>query len=562
MLYVQKSRTACILYSNLRKHSYHFVFCCVPLLHHRRMLKATMLTQNTGILPEFTLSDTLMSELLDTVHQIADLQALGALAEWDQNTAMPGEAAEVRGFQLAALQGILHERWTSSRLGNVLEELRENVQHSSFTDADRGLVREAHRIYTRTAKLPRKLVEEIARVQAASFEAWRNARQQSDFALFAPLLSRTVSLQREVADRLGYVETRYDALLNEYEPGMTVSQLDKLFGPMRETSKTLLKRIEMSGNTVDDSCLKGEFSKERQIALCEGLLRGMGYDFSRGQLAQSPHPFTTSFGSPFDVRVTVRTHERYIQSSLMAAIHEGGHAVYEQGSASTLVRTPIAGGASMGLHESQSRLWENAIGRSDPYWQGQFSAVREAFPRVYADVDVATFARALNKVQPSLIRVEADEVTYNLHIMVRFELEKALINGDVAIETLPGLWNKKFREYLDIEPGNDAEGVLQDVHWSSGFGYFPSYTLGNLYSAQIFHKLHTVFPDFDARLAGGDTAFVLEWLREHMYVFGVIYKPEEVVQRVTGESPNPEYFTRYLTAKFEKVYDLPAIEQE
>jgi carboxypeptidase Taq len=526
------------------------------------MLKATMLTQNTGILPEFTLSDTRMSELLEAVHQIADLQALGALAEWDQNTSMPGGAAEVRGYQQASLQGVLHERWTSPRLGNLLRGLYEDVQQALFTDADRGLVREAHRIYTRTAKLPRKLVEEIARVQASSFEAWRNAREQSDFALFAPLLTRTIALQREVADRLGFIETRYDALLNEYEPGMTVSKLDKLFAPVRKTSINLLRRIEASGNTVDDSCLEGEFSAERQMALCERLLRGMGYDFSRGQLARSPHPFTSSFGSPFDVRVTVRTHERYIQSSLMAAIHEGGHAVYEQGSAPTLVRTPIAGGTSMGLHESQSRLWENAIGRSEPYWQGQFSAVREAFPWDYADVDVATFARALNKVQPSLIRVEADEVTYNLHIMVRFELEKALINGDVAIETLPGLWNKKYREYLGIEPGYDAEGVLQDVHWSSGFGYFPSYTLGNLYSAQIFHKLHTVFPDFDARLAGGDTAFVLEWLREHMYVFGVIYKPEEVMHRVTGETPNPEHFTRYLTAKFEKIYALPAIEQE
>jgi carboxypeptidase Taq len=288
----------------------------------------------------------------------------------------------------------------------------------------------------------------------------------------------------------------------------------------------------------------------------------MGYDFSRGQLAKSPHPFTTSFGSPFDVRVTVRTHEHYIQPSLMAAIHEGGHAVYEQGSAPTLVRTPIAGGASMGLHESQSRLWENAIGRSEPYWRGQYVAVREAFPLHYADVDVVTFARSLNKVGPTLIRVEADEVTYNLHIMVRFELEKALINGDVAIETLPGLWNARYREYLGIEPANDAEGVLQDVHWSTGFGYFPTYTLGNLYSAQIFHKLHAVFPDFESRLAGGDTAFVLEWLREHMYAFGVIYQPEELMKRVTGETPNPEYFRRYLTAKFEKIYALPAIEQK
>ena len=217
----------------------------------------------------------------------------------------------------------------------------------------------------------------------------------------------------------------------------------------------------------------------------------------------------------------------------------------------------LPSGASSGAHESQSRLWENAIGRAEPYWQGQFAAVKEAFPAQFAHTDIPIFVRALNKVQPSLIRVEADEVTYNLHIIVRYELEKSLINGDIAVETLPGLWNAKYREYLGIEPANDAEGVLQDIHWSFGFGYFPTYTLGNLYSAQIFHKLHVVFPDFDQRLAGGDTAFALEWLREHMYTFGVIYPPEALIERITNEPPNPEHFTRYLNSKFEKIYGLP-----
>jgi carboxypeptidase Taq len=257
------------------------------------------------------------------------------------------------------------------------------------------------------------------------------------------------------------------------------------------------------------------------------------------------------------VRVTIRPDVHYLAAALMAAIHEGGHAVYEQGSASTLVRTPVAGGASMGAHESQSRLWENAIGRSLPYWQGQYAAVIEAFPRQFTDVDVVTFARALNKVQPSLIRVEADEVTYNLHILVRFELERALINGEISVESLPELWNARYRQYLGIEPANNAEGVLQDIHWTFGFGYFPTYTLGNLYGAQIYATLRRTFPDFDERLARGDTGFILNWLREHMYVFGAVYQPEELIQRVTDEKPNPEYFVRYLTNKFEAVYNLP-----
>jgi carboxypeptidase Taq len=513
------------------------------------MLEETMI-------PSFTSEDAGIAELLEYMHEIEDLKALGSLAEWDQNTEMPEGAGEVRGYQMATLQGVLHEHWTTQRLGTLLNELSEAIKRSEYTDADRGLVREAQRNYDRATKLPRKLVEEMARVQAGSFEAWRRAREHNDFASFAPWLERTVALQREVADYLGFVETRYDALLDQFEPGMTESKLDKLFAPVREVSWTMLRRIEASGNTVDDSCLQGEFPVEQQVGLSDVLLRGMGYDFSHGGIAVSPHPFTTSFGSPFDVRLTVHPDKHFIQSSVMAAIHEGGHAVYEQGSAPALVRTPLAGGASMGMHESQSRLWENAIGRSEAYWRGQFAAVRQAFPEQFAAVDAAVFARALNKVKPSLIRIEADEVTYNLHIIVRYELEKALINGDVAIESLPGLWNAKYHEYLGIEPTSDSEGVLQDIHWSAGFGYFPSYTLGNLYGAQIYSALRKDFPNFDERLASGDTAFILDWLREKMYVFGVMYLPETLMERVTGEAPNPEFFVRYLTSKFEEIYQL------
>jgi len=515
-----------------------------------------MIEQETMI-PSFTNGDAGITELLDYMHEIEDLKALGSLAEWDQNTEMPEGAGEVRGHQSATLQGVLHERWINQRLGTLLNRLNAVINRSDYTDADRGLVREAQRNYDRSTKLPRKLVEEMARVQASSFEAWRRAREHNDFTSFAPWLSRTVALQREVADHIGYAESRYDALLDLFEPGMTASTLDTLFAPVREVSTTLLRRIEASGVIVDDTCLQGEFSEEQQVALSEVLLRGMGYDFSHGGIAVSPHPFTTSFGSPFDVRLTVHPDKHFIQSSVMAAIHEGGHAVYEQGSASTLVRTPLAGGASMGAHESQSRLWENAIGRSEAYWQGQFAAVRQAFPEHFATVDSATFARALNRVKPSLIRIEADEVTYNLHIIVRYELEKAMINGDLAVESLPERWNAKYREYLGIEPSSDSEGVLQDIHWSSGFGYFPSYTLGNLYGAQIYSTLRKDFPNFDERLASGDTAFILEWLRKNMYVFGAIYQPATLMERITGESPNPEFFARYLTSKFETIYQLP-----
>lgn len=515
-----------------------------------------MAKQDTIANLAFTRTDSRIVELLERVHELEDLKALSDLAEWDQNTEMPEGAGEVRGYQLATIQGVLHDRWTAPRLGSLLNELSDVIKRPEYTDADRGLVRQASRAYDRATRLPRNLVEKLARVQASSFESWRRARAHNDFASYAPWLSRMIELQREVADHLGYAETRYDALLDQYEPAMTVSKLDKLFTPVREVSTSLLRRIETSGHTVDDSCLKGDFAKEQQIALSKALLESMGYDFSRGGVAVSPHPFTTSFGSPFDVRLTVNPDSHFIQAAVMAAIHEGGHALYEQGSAPTLVRTPVAGGASMGVHESQSRLWENAIGRSLPYWQGQFALVRKAFPEHFATVDAATFARALNKVQPSLIRIEADEVTYNLHIIVRYEMEKAMINGSVAVEALPRMWNAKYREYLGVEPQTDSEGILQDVHWTFGFGYFPSYTLGNLYAAQIYFTLREAFPNFDERLAGSDTSFILNWLRDKMYVFGAIYMPEELMKRVTGEAPDPEYFVRYLTNKFEKIYNL------
>ena len=505
---------------------------------------------------EFSSGDARIAELVGLVQQIEDLKALSSLAEWDQNTEMPEGAGEVRGNQMATIQGVLHDFRINPRLGTLLDELESRVGQAGYSDADRGLVREAKRSYDHATKLPRGLVEEMARVEASAFEAWRRAREQSDFASFAPWLSRTVALQREVADRYGYTESRYDALLDLYEPDLRASQVDALFGPVRDTSIALLKRIQGSGHIVDNSFMEADYPTDKQVTLAEKVLRAIGYDFNRGGVAQSPHPFTTSFGSPFDVRVTIHPDPRYMPAAVMAAIHEGGHALYEQGSAPALARTPLAGGASLGAHESQSRLWENAIGRSPAFWQGQFALVKDVFPEQFAHVDAQTFARALNKAQPSLIRIEADEVTYNLHIIIRFELEKALVNGDVAIESLPGMWNAKYRDYLGVEPQRDAEGVLQDIHWTSGFGYFPTYTLGNLYAAQIYAALRHAFPDFDARLSSGDTSFILRWLQERMYVVGAIYTPPQLIERVTGEPPNPAYFARYLDSKFSEIYGL------
>jgi carboxypeptidase Taq len=508
--------------------------------------------------PSLSVDDKRIAELLAMTSEVADLRAALSLLSWDQNTAMPEGAASVRGEQLATLQGLIHERWTTERLGELLSELATPTQTAPFTDADRALVREVNRERAYATRLPRGLVEEMARVEASSFEAWRKARETNDFALFAPWLARTITLQREVADRLGFKATRYDALLDLYEPGLTSARVDALFAPVREVSVRLRQRVEASGHTVDASCLTGAFPAGQQMQLARDILTRMGYDFTRGGLSISPHPFTTDFGSPFDVRVTVHPHEDMIDDALMAALHEGGHALYEQGSAPQLARTPVVGGVSMGAHESQSRLWENEIGRSEPFWRGNLAAVRAVFPSEFANVDAATFSRALNKVSPGLIRIAADEVTYNLHIIIRYEMEQAMVNTAVAVESLPRLWNEKYQAYLGITPPTDSEGILQDVHWSSGFGYFPTYTLGNLYGAQIYAAMRASVADFDERLASGDCAFALDWLRERMYRWGKTYLPEELMERVTGEPPSPAYFVEYLTRKFERVYDLPA----
>ncbi|GER91394.1 carboxypeptidase M32 [Dictyobacter vulcani] len=505
----------------------------------------------------FTTQNTYLNALLEYLHPIGDLEALLALASWDQQTAMPAEAGVMRMHQVAILESIIHERLTAQEMGTLLSNAEKAASQESFTDADRGLLRQTRRTYDHATKLPKSLVEEKARLRSESVDAWQKSRANNDFALFAPFLQRTIALKREVAERIGYTEFPYDALLDDFEPGLTTRKVEAMFQSVRAVSTSLLQRIQQSGQTIDASSLYGHFAPEQQHTLSDQLLRVIGYDFSRGQLARSQHPFTTDFGAPFDVRVTNRYDEQYLPMGIMAGMHEGGHGLYAQGISPALARTALANGASLGIHESQSRLWENAIGRSSAFWQAHYGLLQQAFPEHFKDIEQAIFVRALNTVKPSLIRVMADEVTYNLHILIRFELEKGLVNGEFAVESLPRLWNERYQQYLGITPPTETEGVLQDVHWTSQFGYFPTYTLGNLYSAQILHTLQQTFPDFQEQLATGDTSFILTWLREHIHQYGVIYQPEELIQRATGEAPNPQYFVDYLTNKFESVYNLP-----
>ncbi|HEY8838419.1 MAG TPA: carboxypeptidase M32 [Dehalococcoidia bacterium] len=498
-------------------------------------------------------------ELLTQVHDLADVAAAAGLLDWDQQTMMRPKGAESRAFQQGTLRAIHHERLTAPTLRAALERAeREGSGPPPFRgDTGVALLREVRRDIERAVKLPTSFVKELAETTARAFESWQRARADSSFAVFRDDLARVIDLKRREAQFVGYAESPYDALLDEYEPGQTESMTAAVFDGLRRDTVQLLSELRNSGVQPDPGVLVRHYDKQKQWNFGLAVLGAMGFDFDAGRQDYSAHPFTTSF-SPTDVRVTTRVSEDDLRGGLFGTIHEGGHALYEQGIDLALARTPLASSPSLGMHESQSRLWENAIGRSAPFWRYWFPRLRVVFPEQLHDVGEDAFLRAINTVRPTFIRVEADEVTYNLHIILRFELETAVLNGRLQVDDLPEAWNAKMEEMLGITPRNAAEGVLQDVHWSYGsLGYFPTYSLGNLYFAQLLATLRSQFPDFDERIAGGDLLFVREWLRAQIHRFGRIYPAHELIRRLTGEPLNPKYFTRYLRMKYGELYGLP-----
>jgi carboxypeptidase Taq len=385
---------------------------------------------------------------------------------------------------------------------------------------------------------------------------WNEARRRNDFKSFLPNLRTVLELKKEEAQYLGYVASPYDALLDIYEPGSTVATLTPLFAQLKARLVPLLKRVMASPVKIDDGVLYRSYDQAKQLEFSRLVLTAMGYDFERGRLDLSAHPFTTSF-HPTDVRVTTRIHERELPVCLFSCIHEGGHGLYDQGLDPRYFGHPLGDSVSLGIHESQSRLWENCVGRSRAFWHFFYPLLRQTFPDQLHDVSLDQFYSAINRAQPSLIRVEADELTYNLHIMMRFEIEIDLIEGRTNAEDLPALWNERSRGYLGIVPETDADAVLQDVHWSLGsFGYFPTYTLGNLYSVQFFDQARQEIPNLDEQIAQGQLLELRRWLEQKIHRWGRMFTPDHLVQRVTGKSLTPEPFLRYLEEKFGELYGL------
>ncbi len=497
-----------------------------------------------------------LRELKNRLAEISDLNSAASVLGWDQQTYMPPGGATARAQQLATLSHIIHEKFIDDRIGYLLEELHDYAGSLPYDSDDASLIRVTKREYDKARKIPPALVSEIAQASAQAFEAWRKAKAESKFAIFSPYFQRNLDLKKRYAECLGYTDRIYDPLLDQYEPGMKASQVESVFTNLKKEIVPLVHGIGSKSNTVDDSFLHQFFDEQKQWDIGVEAARLLGYVFERGRQDRSPHPFTTTF-SLDDVRITTRFVPDYFSAAFFATIHETGHALYEQGIRHELERTPLGEGASLGVHESQSRMWENLIGRSRPFWKFFLPRLQFVFPEQFKNIDAEQMYRAVNRVQPSYIRVEADEVTYNLHIMIRFELENALLEGRVSTGDLPEAWNAKMQEYLGIVPPDDTHGVLQDVHWSYGsFGYFPTYSIGNFFAAQIFDQIKKDIPDLDTHIEKGKFHYLLDWLHANLHTHGRKFTLNELAEKITGEALQIHHFITYLKTKFGEIYHL------
>jgi len=496
-----------------------------------------------------------LNQLKTILAEIANLNAANAILNWDQLVNMPGGAAEDRGEQIATLENIVHAKATSDELGKLLGDLGEDFKQMDPESDEVCLIRSARRHYDKQTKVPAEFVTEMARVSTVAQSVWEKAKNKSDFELFRPHLERLVELRQQYADFFKPWDHVYDPLLDDFEPGMKTAEVQSIFNALRPNQVELIKAISQA-EKVDRSFLFLDYPEIGQLAFGEMVISKFGYDWNHGRQDRSAHPFTTSFGLN-DVRITTRFNKNYLPTAMFGTMHECGHALYELGIDKKYNRSPLADGASMAVHESQSRMWENMIGRSKPFWTHFFPKLKDFFPSQLGNIDANKFYKGVNAVEPSFIRVEADEATYNLHIMLRLEMEIALMEGSLKVKDAPEVWNTKFKEYLGIVPPNDAQGILQDVHWSfGGFGYFPTYALGNLVSAQLWECMNKDIPTLEEQVEKAQFSEILGWLSKNLHKFGAKFEPQALVKKVTGSFITPEPYMRYLESKFKSIYSL------
>jgi carboxypeptidase Taq len=504
-----------------------------------------------------------MSDKLEQLRAIlaeaTDLNRAASVLEWDQDTYMPPGGVKPRSDQLSTLLRLAHVRFTTEEVGRLLSELEEETAGQPYDSLEASIVRVTRRDYDQDRKLPPELVSEIARAGSTARAVWEKARRDADFKLFAPALEKNVELNRRMADALEYKDRPYDALIDRYEPGMTTDELETIFAELKKAIVPLVADIARNADAVDDRVLYRGFEPDLQVKYALDVVTRLGYDLDRGRQDISVHPFSTTFG-PGDARITTRVSRGFFNECLFGSIHEAGHAMYSQGHGDDIDRTALWAGASPGVHESQSRLWENLVGRSRGFWRHFFPSLQNTFPEPLRGVDDEEFYRAVNKSYPSLIRVEADEVTYNLHIMLRFELENELLEGKLKVKDLPEAWNTRVKSYLGITVPNDREGCLQDIHWSYvSFGIFPGYTIGNLVGAQLMEKVRSTILDLDEQIERGEFANLLMWLRKNVHVHGRKFTPNELLERATGKPLTPAPWIAYIREKYAVLYGVKPV---
>ena len=495
-------------------------------------------------------SETAYGELVSAIRHAHALGSVGELLAWDEQVNLPPGAAEQRASQLAALAGVQHAAASDPRIGSWLNVLEAAA--SSLTDDQRSVVKNARRDYDRATKLPAEFVREKATQGSRGYHAWAKAKQENDFASYAPVLAKNLELAKREATYLGWSGREYDYMIDRNDPGMTAAAIGRLFDELKRELVPLVREIAASPVKPRTDAFRG-FPVEDQLAFLREVTERLGFDYERGRIDVSLHPFCTGTGS--DVRMTTRFKEDEPLDSLFSAIHETGHGLYEQGMRADQLGTALGIHAGMAVHESQSRLWENQVARSRGFWRRFEPSFREKFPAQTAGISSEELYLAINAVAPTLIRVDADEVTYNLHIILRFELEKKLFTGELAVTDLPTAWRASAESLLGLTPPTDREGVLQDIHWSDGaFGYFPSYCLGNMMAAQLWYRILALRPKIEEEFAQGDFTWLLKWLRENIHSQGRRYDLLELTKRVTGEELSPRHLMRYLKERYGALY--------
>jgi carboxypeptidase Taq len=499
------------------------------------------------------MEENLFNKFLEQSNSIADINSATAILGWDQETYMPDGAVDIRAEQTATLSKLVHRLTVDENYGKMIDEL-SNGKGAELEPWQKNVVVQTKKDRDKASKFPEEFIHEAAKVMSHGNEDWKKARRASDFSLFQNSLEKIVDIKRREADYIGFKDNPYDALLNEFEEGMTVTQLKPIFERLRIATIRLLEKVKNSTIKPTDNIIHAGFDTKKQIEFSESIIKKLGFDFNFGRIDLTTHPFCTSFGMT-DVRLTTRVYENDLRSCLFGLIHESGHGMYEQGFDKRYARTSVASGTSMGIHESQSLFWENMVSRSSEFWEWAFPILQNKFPEKLNDINSNEFYKAINVIAPSDIRVESDELTYNLHIILRFEIEEGLINNTIQVKDIPEIWNSKTKEYLGFVPENDAKGCLQDIHWSfGGIGYFPSYTLGKLYAAMWFDKLKTEIPNIKDQFSKGEFTETLDWLRKNIHQYGRSKSPSQLCIDICGKPLNEENFIAHIERKIDKVY--------